>query len=184
MNQKTIIVVVLCTLFVLGAVVGGLEFSGRTHFFTAKPKKETVQEAMANVAKKQALASGSSNPTTSSGNDTVVKSTPAMSPTDTKDYSAPTSDNGIIITANQANSNEETISTRLTGYSDGTCNLTVSNNGKITSQSAPVMFEREFSTCAGFNVPISPIGAGAWKIKLEVLSGGNSASKSITAEVK
>lgn len=185
MNKKKLSIIALCSLSFLGLVLAYLELSDKTHLFIHNEKKETVQEANARVSEKQALASSgkTSIPTPPSGN-TEKPASPATNNVDTKSYNAPTSDKGIAIIATQANSSEEIITTKLTGYSDGTCSLTVSSNGKTTNQSAPVMFEKEFSTCAGFTVPISALGPGSWNIKLDVLSGRNTTSKTITSEVK
>ena len=186
MNRKIIITVVLCSLIILGIVLASLELTGTTHLFNGTQKKETAQEARTKVAEKQALAD-QGKPTTAVPSTDTTSKTGAVSSTssvNTKDYSAPTSDKGITLTASQANPSEETITTKLTGYSDGTCNLTVSSNGKSTTQTAPVMFEKEFSTCAGFTVPTSSVGSGTWNVKLEVLSGGNTTAKTISTEVK
>jgi hypothetical protein len=65
-------------------------------------------------------------------------------------------------------------------FSSGTCNLTVTNNDKSTSQSANILYQPQTSTCAGFSVPISKVGIGAWSITVKVDTQDSSVSKSKT----
>ncbi|HSX24303.1 MAG TPA: hypothetical protein VLE74_04335 [Candidatus Saccharimonadales bacterium] len=106
----------------------------------------------------------------------VIESTPGTNNS--------TSGKSIELTAQQASNNTVTVFTSLPGYSDGTCDLIVSNAGKTTTQSAKVIYQQQASTCAGFSVPIDSVGKGTWNLKLSVTSNGITDSKTITYEVK
>jgi hypothetical protein len=97
--------------------------------------------------------------------------------------SVSTSDNIIILTSRESDGSI-TITTRLSQYSDGTCDLTISNNGQTHTQSATVIYQPEFSTCAGFNVPLGALGAGNWQISLTVSSKGISNIKTAQVEIR
>jgi len=99
-------------------------------------------------------------------------------------YTPPTSADNIEISAQRSNTDSIVIQTKLHGYSDGECALSVSNGSRNTRQTAPVMFQREFSTCAGFTVPIDSVGTGKWNITLTVSAGDSEQSKSIVYEVR
>jgi len=90
----------------------------------------------------------------------------------------------IELTAQQEPNNTVTVFTKLSGYSDGSCELTSSNGSKTNTQSAKVIYQAEFSSCAGFSVPIDTIGKGTWSLKLAVTANGTTASKTISYEVK
>lgn len=198
MTRKSVILITVASLIILSAALASSELTGKTHIFVSSPNKETLQEANKNVAAKRAIAektqsstttsggspSQSSRDKTSSGITSPTATTTTPTTTQGKDFSPPSSSSAITITASQTNSTEVAISTKLAGYSDGTCNLTISNGNKTTTQSAQVMFEKQFSTCAGFTVPISTVGTGTWNVKLDVISGGTTTSKTISAEVK
>lgn len=89
----------------------------------------------------------------------------------------------IDLSARQENNGTVTIFTKLYGYSSGNCALTVTNGGQSHSQSATVIYQPEYSTCAGFSVPISQLGSGAWNITLKATDNGASATKTISYEV-
>ncbi len=98
--------------------------------------------------------------------------------------STPAPNKSIELTAQQETNNTVTVFTKLPGYSSGTCALTVANGTKTTTQSANVVFQPEYSSCAGFSVPIDSVGKGVWTIKLAVTSNGAIESKAISYEVK
>jgi cytoskeletal protein RodZ len=103
--------------------------------------------------------------------------------TTSNSYSTPTSSDSIVLDVSQNNPNV-VITTKLYGYSDGTCTLNISNGSKSATQDAPVMFQAEYSTCAGFSVPVDQLGSGAWTVKLSVTSGGKTLTKEVSYEVK
>lgn len=72
------------------------------------------------------------------------------------------------------------ITTKLYGYSNGSCQLSISNGTRNIVRQAEVMYQSQYSTCAGFSVPISELGDGTWKIKLDVISGGVTLSKELS----
>ena len=178
MTKKTVLLATAAILALIVGVVLFLELTNRTYLFHSKPS-ETIQEAKQNIDKKKALAeSPASTPTPTSTPTSDGKPTPAQQ------YSAPSGSDNIALTLSQPNATDVVVSTKLNGYSDGTCKLTASNAGKTTTQSAPVYYERAFSTCAGFTIPVSSIGTGTWSISLDVISGGVTSTQVTAFEVK
>lgn len=163
-------VVVLCC---IGVAV--LAFSGIIHLHTTKRTITAQQqrESQTDAANKKAFteqsASKSVDSSTSSQQDITA---------------ATTNPNNITLTATQSSSSAVTVSTKLVGYSDGACSLTVKNGSKSTSLSARIIYAPDFSTCAGFNVPINDLGSGNWSITLSVTSKGNTQTKTTSLEVK
>lgn len=98
-------------------------------------------------------------------------------------YTPPANSNGITVVAMQSNS-QVIVTTKLVGYSDGTCNLSITNGAKTFSQSATVIYQPQYSTCAGFTVPVEQLGTGGWTINLTVTSGGITTTKSAAFEAK
>ena len=99
-------------------------------------------------------------------------------------YTPPDNSNNIVLTPEQTNGSQVTLTTKLSGYSDGTCTLTVTNGANSTSMNAQVLYETQFSTCAGFAIPVATLGSGTWNFNLSVTSGGVTVSKTATLEVK
>lgn len=100
------------------------------------------------------------------------------------DYVPPSGSDNITLSALRNSDSSVTVLSKLEGYSDGVCNLKVSNSGKSYEQEAAVLYQRDYSTCAGFTVPVSKLGTGTWTIALTVTSGGVVSNKAITYEVK
>lgn len=170
-NRKVVFVAIIILLVLAGIFVKYRVFdssakpSGSTAPSAADLKKETQQ----NADKKKSFTS---QQTSSTGTDISKPNTPQGS------YTPPSSGEGVSLSASQSGS-QVVITTKLEGYSDGTCDLTVSNGSRITSQTAQVIYQPEFSTCAGFNVPVSSVGVGTWSITLSINSGGKVGTKSI-----
>lgn len=104
-------------------------------------------------------------------------------PTSTPPNPTVSSEN-ITLTAKQESNDTVTIFTRLANVANGVCTLEITNTGRQTSQTAEVIYQPEYSTCAGFSVPISSIGKGLWTIKLTLSINGTTVSNNITYEVK
>lgn len=141
-------------------------------FQTSSSTNQTKQEADIAANQKQSIAEDETK--TPAGDEKVPDVTPP--------YNPPSNADGIDISAKQS-STEVVVFTKLEGYADGSCQLKVTNGGRSTSQSAPVVFQREFSTCAGFTVPIDSLGTGKWNIELSVTAGSETNTKSIDFEV-
>lgn len=78
-----------------------------------------------------------------------------------------------------------TILTKIQGVSSGSCTLTITNGSKSTEQTAQIIYQPEFSSCAGFSVPVSSLGAGTWNIAVKVTSGtGEAVEQSTSLEVR
>lgn len=65
-----------------------------------------------------------------------------------------------------------TVATKLTGYSAGSCALTITNGTKVVTKTADIIYQPEFSTCAGFSITISDVGIGKWSLSLTVTPSG------------
>jgi len=90
----------------------------------------------------------------------------------------------IELSAQQEANNSVTAFTKLPGYSSGSCKLTTTNGTRTNEQTANVIYQPEFSSCAGFSIPINELGKGLWNLNLSVTSNGNTQSKTISYEVK
>lgn len=145
-------------------------------FVIAKQHDSSIRPADAqhNRQNKEAVVNNGGTPVSDSGS---KGTTPASS------YTPPNTNAGIAITPSMSG-RTVIVSTKLTGYSDGTCTLTITNGDQKTTQTAAVIFAPNYSSCAGFSVPISTLGAGTWDITLNVASGGNTTSKSVNYEVQ
>lgn len=68
---------------------------------------------------------------------------------------------------------EVVITTNLSSISSGTCKLTITADGDTFTQTAPVIYAPEYSSCAGFSVKKSELAGDAWSIRLDVSSGSD-----------
>lgn len=90
----------------------------------------------------------------------------------------------VELTAKQDGSSV-TVLTKMQNISDGTCRLTVTNGAKSSTQTARVIYQPEFASCAGFSVPVSTLGTGSWNISLTVTpSSGAETLKTTTLVVQ
>lgn len=90
----------------------------------------------------------------------------------------------LTLTASQSGASV-TILTNMQNVPSGTCKLTVTNGTANTTQVADVIYQPQFSSCAGFSVPTSSVGSGLWQISVSVVpSGGSPLSQTTTLGVK
>lgn len=89
----------------------------------------------------------------------------------------------IELRAEQVGKESVTVYTKLKDIPNGTCSLKTTNDVSSVNQSAVVIYQPEYSTCAGFSVPIDKLGNGTWSITLTVDSSGKQYTKTITLSV-
>lgn len=134
------------------------------------PSQKQAEAKFNSESKKQFIENG--------GDKSQGSSNSTATPTDTQSSN---SDN-ITVSTRKAGNNL-TVLIKLVGYSNGTCTLITSSGGKSNSQSAAVIYQSEFSTCAGFSVPISELGTGSWQLELTIGSNGIKTTKTLSVEV-
>ena len=77
------------------------------------------------------------------------------------------------------------ISTKLTNFSGaGTCELKLIKSSSSIVESAEIIYQPEYSTCAGFSINKSRLSAGTWTVNLTVSSEGKSYSQSSEFTIK
>ena len=84
----------------------------------------------------------------------------------------------------QESDNTVTVFTKLSGYDGGKCELTITNNSKNHAFNADIIYQEEYSSCAGFSIPTDTVGAGKWSLTLKTIDlQGNNYSKTITSDI-
>ena len=74
---------------------------------------------------------------------------------------------------------------REQGFSSGQCVLTVTSGGQRSEQHAAIIYQPEYSTCAGFSLPARSLPKGTWHISLAVTPlGGKALTKTLDKEIR
>jgi len=175
-NRKIKILIILGTLATLAILVALLELTHVINIYHKRPQSSVPTQGPT-AEQKQAEAKFNAD----SKKELITQPTKGDDPNSLPSVPPTTS---IELTAQQEPNNSVTVFTKLSGYSDGSCELTSSNGSKTNNQSAKVIYQAEFSSCAGFSVPIDTIGKGIWSLKLAVTTNGTTATKTISYEVK
>lgn len=171
-NKTKIIASTIVSLLLIGFIVIYFESTGKINIIPNQELQKTQVEQEGELKKEDIVSDPKAN------SDTSTKDS-----SNTSDYSPPQNADNIDLDARQ-DSQQVIITTKLMGYSDGTCTLNVKNGAKTLSRTAKVMFQRDYSMCAGFSLPVSDVGAGIWDISLAVTSGSSTQTKTLTLEVK
>jgi hypothetical protein len=96
----------------------------------------------------------------------------------------PSTTTSIDLSARSESNGTVTVFTKLYNISTGNCSLTVTNGNNQKVQSASVVYQPEYSSCAGFSVKTSDLGTGNWSITLSLNSNSQVYNKTISYEVK
>ena len=84
----------------------------------------------------------------------------------------------ITLTA-RTDGNNVIITTKLATVPSGTCTLTITGGATPVTQQASVIYNTEYSTCAGFSVNKNAVNAPSWNIALSVDTGSGKIEKSM-----
>jgi hypothetical protein len=171
-NYKKILFV-LAALLILAALFFALEKLNVTNFI--HKKSDTASQNQGPSAEEKAAE----NKVNADAKKDFIE---GNSQNSTSNSSAQPQGSSIDLSAKQETNNTVTIFTKLYGVSSGTCTLTVTNNGSAQNYTADVIYAAEYSTCAGFSIPVK--NPGNWNIQLNLNSNGQTFTKSITYQVK
>jgi cytoskeletal protein RodZ len=117
---------------------------------------------------------------------TITEATPSKTATTPPVSTAPgtSADQPIDLSAKTESNNSVTVIAKLANISSGTCKLDIANGTSTFSASADVIYQPEYSSCAGFSVPITPLGHGTWNITLTINPGTTQSTKTIIYKVQ
>lgn len=97
----------------------------------------------------------------------------------------PKANNDSVTITNSQTTTSVTIFVKLLNVPAGSCELRITNGSKEYTSTAPVIYQPEFSSCAGFTVAKSNLnGPGAWNLTLNIINDQINLTKSTTIEVK
>lgn len=93
-------------------------------------------------------------------------------------------DENVSVIISAANQNEQTLQIRtlIHTLAEGTCQLTLTKGDVAVSREADTQQSASSSTCKGFDIPISELSRGTWKLHIQYKNDGASgeASQDIT----
>lgn len=160
-------VAILATLLAIGAL---LEYTGITNFVSQHPM--TLPPGPTKQQKKDELKSNAD-----AKKDFIESDDPKPTPT-------PSDNNAITLTATQEGQSVVVL-TKLQGYPSGTCKLQGENGAASFSVVVDIIYQPEFSSCAGYTIPVSKLGIGIWSLTLTASQAdGSSANRTTTVEVR
>lgn len=175
-SKKTILVII--AIIVLAAISGTA-----TAYFVHKSNSSTSTGTNSENSSDNNTSGESSNPgldpgskeeflDNESGNENSGATPPSFN-----------SDN-IIIESSQSNSSV-TILAKMTGFTgSGTCTLKVTKGPATVSESAEIIYQPEYSTCAGFSIDKNRLSPGTWSLSLSVSVEGKAYSQTGEFKIK
>ena len=173
-KSKKNIIIILVLIIAVGAIATALIYNHQSK--TSRSSKQSTLSSQEN-----------DNTPTSSGtnSDTEQKQQAADDETKNNSNNSPAtpsnpsfSDNNISFTTQNTNGSL-VVTTKLQGFSgSGTCNLVLKNDDSSVTESAEVIYQEEYSSCAGFSIPLSSVQrSGTWNITLSVTTNSGTFSK-------
>lgn len=181
LSKKQILVTTLAVAVAICGSVFALDKIGVISIFP----KETVPNISKEPTPQEKKSEKKTNQDTKESFLNAIKDDKEKSVEKSKPAPVPKSNSSIELSANR-DGDSVTIIIKLKeqGYSQGKCSLTVAANGKRVAQNADIIYQPEYSTCAGFSIPVSSVGSGQWAISLSVTPlNGNPITKTLTKEI-
>lgn len=169
MNQKTKIVLSILGVIVIGAVtVAALE---KLHVIDlVKPPVDATQPTEQELQQQKSAENKSKD--TFLNKDTRTQAPASPQP------------GALEVTASQEGLTV-VILTKIKNLASGTCSLTVHTSSKSITKTAALIYQPEFSSCAGFSIPVGETGTGHLDITVAVTDpNGETHTASTTSEVR
>jgi cytoskeletal protein RodZ len=163
-KRKLLIIGAISVVFIL--VVASAYFLFKDDFYN---NTDTTQEASSEGPTKEELL-------TQAESDASKKKELVDTPTPTQTTNTNVSSE-IQLEVRQEADKSVTIISKLSNIGSGTCTLSITNGQRSVTKSAEVIYQPEYSTCAGFSIPLSELGGGLWNMKLSVSYSGKILTK-------
>lgn len=177
-SRKNILLIVGSCLLILLAVVAILE---KTHIINLVGNANISGQKEEQEATKTAAENKATYLDQAYGKGAGIKQPTNNNPTPVAPSSLP-----ITVELNSYQENDTiTVTTKIQNVSAGTCKLRITNGSREISQEAAIIYQPEFSSCAGFGIAKSSLGNGSWDITLTATpDAGDSVVKTVTLEVQ
>lgn len=104
-----------------------------------------------------------------------TKDTPDSNPDASSQTTETDTPNKIELITKQDGSSV-TVITKISGIGEGVCSLSATNGGKSYDMEVDIIYQPNYSTCAGFSIPVSTLGKGTWEISVVATSSNGSKS--------
>lgn len=161
-RYRRVLLVAFALLLISALSLFVLEKTHITDFFKTKKQADTnqptaselKQQKVVNNNDKQKFIEGAASPTPSDTNTQPISSK-------------------VEVTAAMGQNNTVTVYSKIYDATATKCTLEVSNGDKKFTKEVTVIFQPDYSICAGFSVPVSELGNGNWEIKLSVITSSN-----------
>jgi hypothetical protein len=164
---------VVASFAAIGLIVGTTEAINLTHIFHKRPTQSQANGPTPEQQKQQSQTYAQQKQQTIENPPQTTTPTPET-----------VSTTAISLTTQPGTKGSLTVFTNLGAIGNGTCTLTIANGSTTKTYTAQVVYQPQYSICAGYSIPVSDLGAGTWHLHLAVTSNGGTASKDTTAEVK
>lgn len=179
-SRKKVMLIVVAVVLLLGLTAGTL-FALKLWPFTQSQNKEVNKIDLSEPSEEVKQAADATKEQTTSGDaKTDSTSDRAVAPETPAGSKA---ESGLRITSAMQSDSQVIIRTLIPVFTgQGTCDLSMQGpNGASYSASASVQAMASSSTCAGFNVPVSELDPGNWKVTVTL--NNDKLSGSDTSEV-
>lgn len=173
--KKNKVIIIISSLAALLLVCGVVFYLESASIVNILPNKDSSQNQIEQEGKSKKEAVVNTPKPSSSGSDKPG--------TDVQSYTPPQDSDNISLEAVQ-DASTVIVTAKLVGYSDGNCSLSIKNGTKSFSKTATIVYQREYSTCEGFSIPITELGTGSWEVLLTVTSGESTETKTLNKEVR
>jgi hypothetical protein len=110
--------------------------------------------------------------------DKFISATPTPTP------SAITTSNKVVVTARQELNGNVTVFTKIYDNSAKNCQIVLTKDSATITKQASVIYQPEYSTCAGFSIQKSELSSGSWQISLTVTGDSATINATTSIEVK
>jgi hypothetical protein len=179
-NRNTVIKKIILVIFIVIAVVA-LGYTSYAYFID---RPSTDDKGSANSDQSENTNAQATEQDTDAKNkqdflDAQKDTEENTTPPETDSASKPT----ISIDIKDEQNGTVTIFTKLVDVPSGSCTLTIKNGTTQKSYTAAVIYQPDYSSCAGFSVSKTDIGSGTWAVQLEVEVDGNRYTKEATTNI-
>lgn len=175
--KKKILVITPIALLVLAGTLFALEKTGVTNFYTSDQTEESSSTTTPNES------TIDYSPATSTDNEDINKQK-GSDKTDPAPSAIPQDTAVVTITRANATPSGVDVTVLLSGISDGTCNLTLTQGTATVISSSSIKKDGQYTYCDAFNVDRSKLTNGKWQVSVVAKNNDNTITGTGTSELQ
>lgn len=167
-KQRIVVLILMGAILILAASTAAYYISTKNN---GAPKEDSGAISQEKNNGNNEVISSDNSPDNTTSSSSQTSSTPEEEKANSPQYEGEDPNESAslsgAITYSAVSGDILTIRTNIDQVVSGTCTATLSSGGRVVTKASSIMQDPSSSSCEGFDIPVSELGSGTWKVEIK-----------------